>query len=162
MSRDAGDVNNAALPIVFHDGPKHLARDKRSSHQVQVKIFPPAGQIDPLEGAIGADCDARIVTAGGVYQDRGSAQPAQQSFTGYLQGALIDGVTREKLSPARLLMNRANSGFTSFRVAAQHGHFRAGGSQAFRHRATEYTRAAQHDGNLSGQVKQVHVSPDIA
>ena len=65
MSRNAGNVDDAAFTLFLHCGAKYLAGEDSASDQIHVKTFPPIGGANLLEGMFGSDGHPWIVAARG-------------------------------------------------------------------------------------------------
>src|SRR5262245_302459 len=97
---------------------------------------------------VGRDGDPGIVAAGGVDENGGRAELRFEPLMRLGETATRNGVRGKERSLAALRLDRFRARLAAFFVAAEHGDFGAGSSEAFRQRAAQYASRADDNGGF--------------
>jgi len=99
------------------------------------------------------DRHLRIVSAGGIHQNRRCAELRFDLLVRFAQIATGNGVCGEERRRAALRRDGVYPGLAAFCVPTEHGDLGSGGRETFRQRSAQHARATNDDRHFTLQIE---------
>src|SRR5262245_54554278 len=123
MSRDTGDIDDAAATAFGHGRSKFLTRQQHASDQIQIEVGVPIFQSDFLERMLGGNRDLRVIATGAIDQNGRGTKGSFNAFVSFGQATAGDGVGREKSGRPALSLDGFNASLSAVGIASDNGNF---------------------------------------
>src|SRR4051812_40878007 len=96
MRGDARNVDDRTSVASHHRRAEFLAGQQYAANEIEVEVRLPISQGDLFEWKLGSNCDFRIISASGVYENSWCAKRFLNRLMCYLKALSINRISREE------------------------------------------------------------------